>query len=241
MLLTSVRVRPWRLLSSLFSVGRVTSERVAVAGDVDAGRQLAGQAPLGALDRDDAPVERDVHAGGNGDGKTADPGHRATRRRRGSRRPAGPAWPALPVMIPLDVLTMTMPRPPSTRGMSVLRAYTRRPGLLIRLRPETTGTLPSTYLSSMPEELRRPFPLLADVGDEAFLLEDARDLALGARGRHDHLRVARPRRVADAREHVRDGVGDVHRSYQLDFVTPGSSPTSARSRKQMRHRAKRRM
>src|SRR6476659_1183827 len=48
-------------------------------------------------------------------------------------------------MIPLDVLTMTTPRPPSTRGMSVLRAYTRRPGLLMRLRPETTGTLPSTY------------------------------------------------------------------------------------------------
>src|SRR4051812_37284509 len=49
-------------------------------------------------------------------------------------------------MIPWLVLTMTMPRPPSTRGMSVLRAYTRRPGLLMRLRPETTGTLPSTYL-----------------------------------------------------------------------------------------------
>ena len=30
-------------------------------------------------------------------------------------------------------------------------------------------------------------------------------------------------------------------SYQLDFVTPGSSPTSARSRKQMRQSAKRRM
>src|SRR6476469_2592798 len=49
-------------------------------------------------------------------------------------------------MIPWLVLTMTMPRPPRTRGMSVLRAYTRRPGLLIRLRPETTGTFPSTYL-----------------------------------------------------------------------------------------------
>src|SRR5690349_21053452 len=49
-------------------------------------------------------------------------------------------------MIPWLVLTMTMPRPPRTRGMSVLRAYTRRPGLLIRLSPETTGTFPSTYL-----------------------------------------------------------------------------------------------
>src|SRR3954453_15208686 len=57
------------------------------------------------------------------------------------------AW--LPVMIPLEGETITMPRPPSTRGMSVFCAYTRRPGLLIRLRPETTGTLPSTYLSSI--------------------------------------------------------------------------------------------
>jgi hypothetical protein len=29
--------------------------------------------------------------------------------------------------------------------------------------------------------------------------------------------------------------------YQLDFVTPGSWPSRARSRKQMRHSAKRRM
>src|SRR5688572_30277920 len=49
-------------------------------------------------------------------------------------------------MMPWLVLTMTTPRPPSTRGMSVLAAYTRRPGLLTRLRPLMTGTLP-TYLS----------------------------------------------------------------------------------------------
>src|SRR3990172_5026361 len=49
-------------------------------------------------------------------------------------------------MMPWLVLTMTTPRPPSTRGMSVLVAYTRRPGLLTRLRPLITGTLP-TYLS----------------------------------------------------------------------------------------------
>jgi len=36
---------------------------------------------------------------------------------------------------------------PSTLGISVLRAYTRKPGLLMRLRPETTGALPSTYFS----------------------------------------------------------------------------------------------
>src|ERR1035437_479080 len=50
-------------------------------------------------------------------------------------------------MMPWLVLTMTRPRPPSTLGISVLRAYTRRPGLLIRFSPETTGAFPSTYLS----------------------------------------------------------------------------------------------
>src|SRR6476620_5472527 len=48
-------------------------------------------------------------------------------------------------MIPWLVLTMTTPRPPSTRGIWVLVAYTRKPGLLTRLRPDTTGSLP-TYL-----------------------------------------------------------------------------------------------
>jgi hypothetical protein len=35
--------------------------------------------------------------------------------------------------------------------------------------------------------------------------------------------------------------GQVVPSYQLDLVTPGSRPSRARSRKQMRHIAKRRM
>src|SRR6478736_5301335 len=57
----------------------------------------------------------------------------------------------------------------------------------------------------------RAILLLADVGDEALVLEDAGDLALGPRCGHDHFRVPCPGRVPDAREHVRDRVGDVHR------------------------------
>src|SRR3954447_3210574 len=41
--------------------------------------------------------------------------------------------------------------------------------------------------------------LLADVGDEALVLEDAGDLALGARRRDDNLGMSCPRRVPDAR------------------------------------------
>src|ERR1043165_1393638 len=48
---------------------------------------------------------------------------------------------------------MAMPRPPSTRGISVLRAYTRRPGLLMRRRPDTAGTLPPMYFILMTSSL----------------------------------------------------------------------------------------
>ena len=72
------------------------------------------------------------------------------------------------------------------------------------------GHLAVDVLELDAQQLRRPVALLADVGDEAFLLEDPRDLALGARGGDDDLGVARPGRVANTREHVRDRVGDVH-------------------------------
>ena len=50
---------------------------------------------LRALDRDAPAVDRDVDAGGNGDGKTTDSRHRRpTRRTPGLRRRAGPCWPA---------------------------------------------------------------------------------------------------------------------------------------------------
>src|SRR3989442_12640674 len=50
-----------------------------------------------------------------------------------------------PVMSPDEVETMATPRPPSTRGISLFRAYTRRPGFEMRRRPATAGSLP-TYL-----------------------------------------------------------------------------------------------
>src|SRR6266536_1377745 len=110
------------------------------------------------------------------------------------------------------------------------------------LEPGDDGRLAVDVLQGQPEGMAGTGLLLVDVRDEAFVLEDPGDLALRPRCRDDHVRVARPGGVPDAGEHVRDRVGDVHRCpYQLDFVTPGSSPRRARSRKQMRHRAKRRM
>src|SRR4249919_941021 len=71
--------------------------------------------------------------------------------------------------------------------------------------------LPVDVLEGDPQVGRRAVLLLADVGDEALVLEDAGDLTLGPRGGDDHIRVPCPRRVPDSREHVSDRVGDVHR------------------------------
>src|SRR5687768_4331787 len=85
-------------------------------------------------------------------------------------------------------------------------------GLADPLEPGHDRRLAVDVLQLEAELLLRARALLADVGDEALVTEDARDLALGPRRRHDHLEVTRPRGVADAGEHVRDGIGDVHRN-----------------------------
>jgi len=115
--------------------------------------------------------------------------------------------------------------------MSVLRAYTRSPGLLIRFSPDTTGTLPVDVLQGQVEDDCRTVLLLADVGDEALVLEDA--------GRSRAWSATRARRTsvcAPPREAFRTRGQPCRRwdrrcssgSYQLDFVTPGSSPRRAR-------------
>src|SRR5262245_11585559 len=72
--------------------------------------------------------------------------------------------------------------------------------------------------------------------DVALLGEHAGEGLVHLRGRHVQLVLRRDVRVADPGEHVRDRVGDVRpQSHHDDFVTPGSSPACASSRKQMRH------
>jgi hypothetical protein len=48
--------------------------------------------------------------------------------------------------------------------------------------------------------------MLVECLDEAFLLEDLGDRALGPGCGHQDLAVARTTAVADAREHVRNGI-----------------------------------
>ena len=67
------------------------------------------------------------------------------------------------------------------------------------------------------------------VADEAFVLENARDLDLELRSRHLDPLVVGLNSIADPREHVRDRICHRHlfippmfeRAYQLAFVTPG--------------------
>src|SRR6266481_3769332 len=58
-------------------------------------------------------------------------------------RPCLRAW--RPVMTPFGVVRMLIPSPPSTRGISVRRTYTRQPGRDTRARFEITASLLLPY------------------------------------------------------------------------------------------------
>src|SRR5581483_7141646 len=73
----------------------------------------------------------------------------------------------------------------------------------------------------------------AEVLDEALVLEDLGHAHLELGGRNVHLLVLGPTRVPDAGEEVGDRIAS--HDYQLALITPGTSPLSASSRKQMRH------
>src|SRR5690606_27716060 len=69
----------------------------------------------------------------------------------------------------------------------------------------------------------------AVVVDVALLLEDLGEILLELREGHLGAIETRHGGVPESREHVGDGVRNhCTVSYQLDFVTPGSSPASAR-------------
>src|SRR3954464_3732600 len=172
-------------------------QRVAVTLDLDARRQLPGERPSRALHRDDAAVERDVDARGDGDGETTDSGHGRLPDVRED------------LAAELGLLGLAPGHDPVRGGDdhdAEAAEHARNVGLLRvdaqarladPLEARDDRHLAVDILELDPEHLGRPRSLLVDVGDEAFLLEDAGDLALRARGRHHDLRVTRPGRVAD--------------------------------------------
>src|SRR5437588_3480160 len=124
----------------------------------------------------------------------------------------------------------------------------QHPGELVALRvhapaglghaPEAgDGPLPVLPVFQLdPEHGELVVGLRAETGDVALLLQDLADRSVHLRGGDVQVVLRRKGRVPDAREQVRDGVGDVRgQPHHEDFVTPGTSPASASSRRQIRH------
>src|SRR5205823_2826328 len=77
-----------------------------------------------------------------------------------------------------------------------------------------------------------------EVFDIALVLQHLGNCRLEPRRRHRDFRVAHQLGVADADQHVRDGIAHAHSisPYQLALITPGTSPRSASSRSLLRPR-----
>src|ERR1035437_2137536 len=100
------------------------------------------------------------------------------------------------------------PEHPGDLGLARINAQT---WLADALQPRNDGGLAIDVLQRDTQHRSWAFLLLANFGDEALLQKDSGNLPLGSRGRDDNFRVPRPRRVADASQHVRNRIGDVHR------------------------------
>ena len=107
----------------LLVVGALHPQDAVLADEAQLGRDVTRQLALGTLDGHMAAVDGDVHAGRDRDGESCRYVTCATYQTYARISP--PSWPlraCCPVMIPWLVLTMTRPRPPRTRGISVFAA-----------------------------------------------------------------------------------------------------------------------
>src|SRR5688572_18256474 len=85
--------------------------------------ERAAQLALRPLHHDVLPRDLHVDAAGDGDGHLSDPAHLLTYQTYARTSPPRPFFSASrPVMRPDEVDTIAIPSPPSTRGISVLRA-----------------------------------------------------------------------------------------------------------------------
>src|SRR5215207_7864693 len=195
-------------------LGRARDDQaIVLAGDRHVRMQLPRQRALGALDRERAPVDRHIDARRDGDGKATNSRHR----------------PGLPDVredfaAQLRLARLLAGHDPlagaddddaeaaeDSWDVGLARVDTQA-RLADPLEPGDDGHFAVDVLELEPQDRGGPRLLFAHVGNEALVLEDAGDLALRARRRHDHFGVARPRRVPNARQHVRNRVGNIHRS-----------------------------
>src|SRR5918994_7300574 len=201
MLFTRVRVRPWSCLWVFCSVGRVTTMVPSSWLTEMSGCRARLRVPLGPLTVTWRPsiVTSTAEGTGMGSRPMRDMVYRLPDERedfaaqlRLTRLLAG--HDALARADDDDAQAAQHPR--DVR----LARVDAQPGLADPLEAGDDRDLPVDVLEGDAQERRGAILLLADVGDEALVLEDAGDLTLGPRRRDDHFGMARPRRVPDARE-----------------------------------------
>src|SRR6185369_3085504 len=198
MLLTRVRVRPWSCLCIFCSVGRVTTSVPSSRLTVMSGCRARLSEPFGPLTVRLRPSMVTSTPDGTGMG----------------RRPIRDMSVHLPderedFAAQLRLTRLLAGHDPLARADDDEAAEDSRDvglarvdaqaGLADPLESGDDRDLPVDVLESDAQVGGRAVLLLADVGDEALVLEDAGDLALGPRRGDDHFRVPCPGRVQDAR------------------------------------------
>src|SRR6478672_13242047 len=211
MLLTSVRVSPWSCLWVFCSVGRVTTMVPSSRLTVMSGCRARLRLPFGPVTVTVRPSMVTSTPDGTVMGRR--PMRDMSSRLPDEREDFAAQLRLARLLAGHDPLARADDDDAETaedsRDVRLARVDTQA-GLADPLEAGDDRDLPVDVLEGDAQVGRRAVLLLADVGDEALVLEDAGDLALGPRGGHDHFRVSCPGRVPDAREHVRDRVGDVH-------------------------------
>src|SRR5688572_136500 len=211
MLFTRVRVRPWSCLWVFCSVGRVTTMVPSSWLTDMSGCRARLRVPLGPLTVTWRPSIVTSTADGTGMGRR--PIRDMVTRLPDEREDFAAQLRLTRLLAGHDALARAddddaqAAQHARDLGLACIDAQAR---LADPLEAGDDRDLPVDVLEGQAQDRGRSVLVLVDLGDEALVLEDPRDLTLRPRRRHDHFRVACPRCVPDAREHVRDRVGDVH-------------------------------
>src|SRR5512141_144823 len=213
MLLTSVRVRPWSCLWVFCSVGRVTTSVLSSRLRVMSGWSARLRLPLGPLTVTLRPSM--VTSTFDGTVMGSRPIRDMSSRLPDEREDFAAQLRLTRLLAGHDPLARADDDDAEAAEHSRnvrLAGVDPQAGLADPLEAGHDRDLAVDVLEGEAQHGRGAVLLLADVGDEALVLEDAGDLSLGSRRRDHDFGVARPRGVPDTSEHVRDRVGDVHRS-----------------------------
>src|SRR3954464_11628245 len=209
MLLTSVRVSPWRDLSIFVSVGRTMVMVPSSCSSAMRGGSWRVRDPLGPFTVSTRPSSVTSTPSGTVMGSRPMRDIALPDVREDLAAELGLAGLAAGHDPPRGADDDDAEAAEHARDVGLARVHAQA-GLADPLEARDHRHLAVDVLQLEAQDGARAIALFPEVGDEAFLHEDPGDLALGARCRDDDLGVAGPGRVADAREHVRDRVGDVH-------------------------------